>query len=80
MSTPIMQSYVYHGDKAFFVSTINRQSSSMEPHTYAETMVWEWHPATRERGAFVGQGEGSTDSIHTHQSMCYKLFNNGTLE
>lgn len=78
MSNQIMKSYVHHGDKIFFVSTINRESSSMEPHTYAETMVWEWDPKTYERGAFVGQGGGSSDSIFEHQRICKGLFEEGT--
>ena len=79
MNNQIMQSYVHHGDKVFFVSTINRESSSMFGGTYAETMVWEWDPETRERGAFVGQGEGSSDSIYTHQAFCKQLHETGAL-
>jgi len=80
MSQQVMKSYVHHDDKVFFVSTINRESSSMFGGMYAETMVWEWDPETRERGVFVGQGEGPMGSIYNHQSICQQLFNHGSID
>ena len=73
----IIQSYIWHDGKAFFVSTINRESSAMYGGTYAETMVWEWDEKTRERGKIVGQDEGSADSIYAHQRMCKRIHETG---
>jgi hypothetical protein len=65
MSDKVMQSYVWHDGKCFFVSTIDRQSSAAlsQGGTYAETLVWDYDYEKRERGALVGQGEGATGSI-----------------
>lgn len=68
MSTPLAQTYLYVGDKAFFVSTIDRQSSAALAYgaTYAETMAWEWNPTTKERGRIVTQDEASSGSLCGH--------------
>lgn len=73
----IIQSYVWHDGKCFFVSTINRESSSMYGGTYAETMVWEWDETKKERGRIVGQDEGSSGSIYAHQRMCKLIHETG---
>ena len=41
----IIKTYVWHGDKCFFVSTINRESSAaiLPALRYNETMVWEYN-------------------------------------
>lgn len=81
MSKKLIQSYVYCSDKCFFVSTINRESSSMlGPGEYAETMVWLWDEQTKERGKFIGQDEGSRDSIVTHNRICKRLSETGKFE
>jgi hypothetical protein len=81
MNVKVMQSYVWHEGECFFVSTINRESSAALAYgaTYAETMVWKYDYETRERGDFVGQSEGSTDSIYKHVSMCKQLHEHGKL-
>jgi len=66
MNKKMIQSYVYHGDKCFFVSTIDRELSS-------ETMVWAYDYAKSERGNFEGQAEGAEGSIRTHLMMCERL-------
>lgn len=73
----IIQSYVTHKGKTFFVSTINRESSSMLGGTYAETLVWELDEKTGERKQLVGQDEGATDSIFAHQRMCERIYETG---
>ena len=69
----LIQTYVFREDKAFFVSTINRDSSSMCGGRYAETMVWEWDVEKRERGAMVYQAEALEGSIRKHQEIVVRL-------
>ena len=78
----LAQTYVWHNDKAFFVSTINRECSSplAYGHIYAETLVWEWNPKTRERGKILGQDECSDGSISAHQNMVQRIFNTGSCD
>jgi hypothetical protein len=63
----IIKSYVWHGDKCFFVSTIDRDSSSMEGGRYAETMVWEhdWKTNQRMEG-ILSQTDAPQGSIREH--------------
>lgn len=79
MHNKVMQSYVWHEGKCFFVSTINRESSAVYAYgaTYAETMVWEYDYEKRVRGTLIGQGEGLTGSVHTHLAMCKQLAESG---
>ena len=78
----LAQTYVWHGDKAFMVSTINRASSAVAAYgqVYAETMVWEWRPETKERGAIIGQDSASAGSLYAHQQMVERLFATGRCE
>lgn len=61
-----LKSYVFHGEKCFFVSTIMRDSSAVGyPSRYAETMTWEYDWTTNERGRAVDQdGEGPALAQH----------------
>lgn len=74
-SDTLAQDLVNHGDKQFFVSTINRARSRVGGYggRYAETLVWEWY-ADREgndkRGNIVGQDESDEYSIAGHKRMC----------
>ena len=77
MTNKIIQSYVYHGDKCWFVSTINRESSSMCGGTYAETMVWEWNEKEMKRLDMVFQDEHVTDSIFSHIKICKRINETG---
>lgn len=81
----LIQTYVFflsktQEDKVFFVSTIDRESSSMYGGRYAETLVWEWDKTTKIRGDIVGMGEGFQGSIRTHMKICEKLYEVGTME
>ena len=67
-------------DKAFYVSTIDRTSSSMYGGRYAETIVWEWDSTTKQRGDIIHMGEGGEGSIRTHFSICEKLYKDGTMQ
>jgi len=58
-SIPIAKTHVYHKDRVFFVSMIERDSSAaLGPCRYLEWMAWEMVAKTMERGRLVGQGEG----------------------
>ena len=76
----VIKSYVWHDGECFFVSTINRDSSSMIGGRYAETMVWGYDWDNRKRGGLVGQGEASEGSIYGHQQICKLLFDTGKCE
>lgn len=81
MNDRVMKSYVWHGEKCFFVSTIERESSAMLcPIRYNETIVWtyDWHKA--QRLDLIHQGEDGARSIHTHISICESLFATGLPE
>ena len=81
MSEKIIQSYVWHKDKLFFVSTINRQSSSYIAETYAETMVWECDLETRERkDGVIWMGDGPRDTLNTHLEACRELRHTGQIK
>lgn len=80
----LIQTYVFFSsetqeDKAFYVSTIDRESSSMYGGRYAESIVWEWDSTDRKRGDIVHMGEGMEGSIRTHMSICEKLYEDGMM-
>lgn len=79
MSDMVMQSYVWHEGKCFFVSTINRESSAALAYgrRYAETLVWEYDYEKRERGGIVGQAEDSEGGITAHMQTCKKFNHHG---
>ena len=66
-------------DKAFFVSTIDRQSSSMYGGRYAETIVWEWDSVDRKRGDIVYMDSGMQGYIRIHQIVCEELYKHGKI-
>jgi hypothetical protein len=75
---PLARAIVSRGAKSWLVSTINRESSATEyVGTYAETLVWEWDDATKQRGEIVWQGESSRDSLRTHDDVVCRLFATG---
>lgn len=78
----LAQTYVWHGEKAFYVSTINRTSSAALAYRriYSETMVWEWNSETKQRCDLIGQDEHCKDSLYAHQRMVQRLFNTGKCE
>ena len=73
----LIQSYVFTEEGAYFVSTIDRESSSMMGGRYAETLVWEWDTEERERGGIVAQGEDLEGSIHRHMQIVEKIYSYG---
>ena len=79
MSNKVIQSYVWHGDKCYFVSTINRECSARLSHgeMYAETIVWEHDAETQKRRKMLWQGEDITDGIETHIAICKSFHDHG---
>jgi len=75
----VAKTYVWHGGKCFFVSTIERDSSAMEgPRRYNETMVWEYDLEKRERSKnFIFQDGCSKGSIWLHQQVVVRLHQTG---
>lgn len=72
-----LKSYVWHGDKCYFVSTIERDSSATGyPFRFHETLVWEYDWQTNERGEWVGQ-YGDGDAFRQHMKACEDFYRNG---
>ncbi len=74
----VIKTYVWHGGKCYFVSTIERDSSAiLGPRRFNETMVWEYDWNSDERGQLVYEDEGPTGSIRTHQAVVEAIYENG---
>lgn len=77
----VIKTYVWHKNKCFFVSTIERDSSAAEgPRRYNETLVWRYNWAKRERGALLYQESDMRGSISRHQCVVAALFRDGCLD
>ena len=73
-SKPIWISYVFHNDKCFFVSTIERTFDTCEGSVRGqETLVWEYDRDKRERGALLHHAGHVVD----HQQICRCLIAEG---
>ena len=70
----VIQSYVFYKDKAFMVSTIDRDyvTNAGVVRGY-ETLVWEWDVKTRKRGKILYQAGGIKD----HFNICQQLLASG---
>lgn len=92
MSNNIARQEVIAPDgQSYWVSTINRQSSSMEnPCMFAETIVWECTAETVidadgnpqrviKRGRIVWQGEAGEESRRTHDHAVEALTRGGLI-
>lgn len=74
----LLKSYVWHGDRCYFVSTIERDSSAqvVPPSRYNETIAWEYDWDSQERGDMVAmEGEGA--ACRQHFAVCRSLFTTG---
>lgn len=68
------QSYVFHEDKAFFVSTIRRDYETYGGIVWGdETLVWEWDPESKKRGKLLYQ-------VDDHADCCEQLIRTGKYE
>lgn len=74
----IIQSYVYHEDKAVFVSTALRESSAVHAAglLYEETMVFQWDP---KHPAMLGGILYSGSGLHTHFDVCKTFIQTGEM-
>lgn len=71
---PVWKSHVFHGDKCFFVSTIERTYDTYAGSTRGlETIVWDYDWDKRERGNLIHQGSG----IYDHIAICRCLMAEG---
>jgi hypothetical protein len=78
--TKVAQSYRFHKDRLFFVSTINRQSSAMitDPPWYSETFVWELDPDNpTSTGNLVHESSSHLNDIANHLEISRQFFKNG---
>ena len=60
----------------YFISTIYREASTLEPMWYFETIVWEWNDKTRERGSIVEMDDSGIDeeiAMDNHLLMVKKM-------
>ena len=74
----VIQSYVWHNKKRYFVSTIERDCSAQTevPVRYNETIAWE-SPVDQERGKIVFMDDDIAGSIDKHISICKRIYENG---
>lgn len=75
----LIQTYVFHKDRKFFISTINRLSSAADGGRYAETMVWDITEGASNKGELIGQTDGGWNCISTHLKVCADIYNNGKM-
>lgn len=76
----LIKSYVFHKDRCFYVSTIDRDSSAMlGPERYAETLVWDYDWEKRTTLSLMYQRDCVRKSIHQHLKVCEELYSTGEL-
>lgn len=71
---PVWKSYVWHRDKCFFVSTIERNYDTYEGTIRGfETLVWDYDWVNTKRGELIYQAGG----IQDHQQICRSFIAEG---
>ena len=74
----VIKSYVWHGGRCFFVSTIERDSSAAwSPRRFYETLVWRCDSRNGERGALIAQEGCLLSPLRQHFSICESLHEKG---
>lgn len=78
----VIKSFVWHGDKCFFVSTIERDSSApiLPTPRYNETLIWEYDWEKKERLLLIYQGDDMRGSISKHLCWCSAIHRDGCIE
>jgi hypothetical protein len=72
----IWKSYVWHEDKCFFVSTIQRTYETWGGYSRGqETITWEYDYKNHKRGKLIHQAGHVCD----HQAVCRCLINWGEI-
>jgi hypothetical protein len=75
-NTPLIKSYAWHGDKCFFVSTIERTYETYVGEIRGvETLVWDFEWDARKRGDLIGQ----SDERNGHEGICRCLIDTGEM-
>jgi hypothetical protein len=82
----IAQTHIHREDGVYFVSTVNRGSSSMlaPDMRYAETMAWgpagtgNMSKQVDDRGPLVFQDSAPEGSISGHIGACVLIFEHGS--
>lgn len=75
----LIESYVWHGEKCFFVSTSLHDSSAVSgPKQYSKTTVWKVDWDKDELGDLVGS-EWSPSGLSQHFDACKILNETGVL-
>ena len=75
---PVIQSYVWHDGKCYFVSTIERNSSArLGPRRFNETIVWDYDWASALRGDMRHMDEAMVGSIFAHNKVCNAIHEKG---
>ena len=72
-----IKTFVWHDGACFFVSTINRDSSSMLGGRFAETIIWEFDWKTNKRGAQVNMSSDMEGSIREHMRQVASIHETG---
>ena len=73
-NAPVWKSYVWHKDKCFFVSTIERTFETYNGSTRGqETLVWAYNWEKSERGELLHQAGNICD----HKQICHCLIAEG---
>ena len=76
-----IQSYVWHGDKCYFVSTVEIKTNppgDLLPKPVNETMMWEYDYDSRQPGKdFLIQDFDVAGSIKLHLNICEQIFKGG---
>lgn len=77
----LIKTFVFHGGNCYFVSTIDRDSSSIMGGRFAETLVWLFDWDKNERLGMTGWQESAGEgSIRGHQSMVERIHRTGSGE
>lgn len=73
----VIKTYVWHGRDCYFVSTIDRDSSSMMGGRFAETIAWAYDWEAKERGELLWSDLAYEGSITAHQKMVERIHRTG---
>lgn len=69
----VEQTYIFrHGEPAFFVSTMNRMSSTIPSMEYSETLAWEIDKEYK-RGNIIDQDESGPGYTTGHDRVVQRL-------
>jgi hypothetical protein len=72
----ILKSYVWRGDKCFFVSTIERDSSASQGGRYFETLAWDFDWDKQTKGEMIAHA-GDGPAFRQHLDVVEQLYSRG---